>query len=92
MTQCVKELALSLLWLGLQLWQCGFNPWPGNFCIPRAQQPPSHIRKEYRFKAKTVNLERINKGLIMYKESSIRLIISDSEHENVRKKNVYMYV
>ena len=27
----VKDLALSLLW-------CGFNPWPGNFCMPGAQE------------------------------------------------------
>ena len=31
--QWVKDLALSLLWLGLLLW-CRFDPWPGNFCRP----------------------------------------------------------
>ena len=31
-----KDLALSQLWLWLQLWR-GFNPWPGNFCRPQAQ-------------------------------------------------------
>ena len=30
MAQQVKDLALSLLQLGLQLW-CGFDPWPRNF-------------------------------------------------------------
>ena len=28
----VKDVALSLLWLGSLLWH-GFDPWPGNFCI-----------------------------------------------------------
>ena len=28
----VKDLALSLLWLGSQLWQ-EFDPWPLNFCM-----------------------------------------------------------
>ena len=29
--QRLKDLALSLLWLGLQEW-LGFNPWSGNLC------------------------------------------------------------
>ena len=33
MAHQVKDPALSLLWLRLQLW-CGFNPWPRNFCMP----------------------------------------------------------
>ena len=32
----VKDLVLSLLWLGSLLW-CRFDPWPGNFCMQRAQ-------------------------------------------------------
>ena len=32
----VKDMALSLLWLGLLLW-IGFDPWPGNFCMPQVQ-------------------------------------------------------
>ena len=28
MAQRVKDLALSLLWLG-------FSPWPGNLCMPQ---------------------------------------------------------
>ena len=32
--QQVKNLALSLLWLRSLLW-CEFDPWPGNFCVPR---------------------------------------------------------
>ena len=36
MVQCVKNLALSLQWLGLLLW-CGFDPWPKNFHMPQAQ-------------------------------------------------------
>ena len=35
-TQWVKDLALFLLWLWLQLWQ-GFHPWPRNFHMPRMQ-------------------------------------------------------
>ena len=34
--QWVKDPALSLLWLWLQLWH-GFDPWPRNFCMPQAQ-------------------------------------------------------
>ena len=30
--QQVKDLALSLQWLGLLLWH-GFDPWPVNFCM-----------------------------------------------------------
>ena len=36
--QLVKDPALSLLWLGRQLWR-GFNPWPQNFCLPWAHPP-----------------------------------------------------
>ena len=39
--QWVKDPALSLLSLWLQLWY-GFSPWPGNLCMPltqRKQQP-----------------------------------------------------
>ena len=32
--QWVKDLALSLLWLRLLLWH-GFDPWPGNICMPQ---------------------------------------------------------
>ena len=30
MAQQVKDLVLSMLWLGLLLW-CTFDPWPRNF-------------------------------------------------------------
>ena len=36
MSQWVKDLALSLLWLRLPLWH-RFDPWPPNFHRPRAQ-------------------------------------------------------
>ena len=32
MAQWVKDLVLSLLWLGSLLWNW-FDPWPWNFCI-----------------------------------------------------------
>lgn len=35
MMQQVKDLVLSLQWLGLQLWQ-RFDPWPQNFCTLQA--------------------------------------------------------
>jgi len=35
-TQWVKDLALSLLWLRLLLWR-GFSPWLGNFCMEWAK-------------------------------------------------------
>ena len=35
MVQWVKNLAWSLQCLGSLLW-CGFDPWPGNFHMPRA--------------------------------------------------------
>ena len=37
MAQQVKDLVLSLLWLGLLL-RCGFDLWPGNFHV--LQVPP----------------------------------------------------
>ena len=33
--QWVKDLVLSLLWLK-SLLRHGFEPWPGNFCMPQA--------------------------------------------------------
>ena len=35
--QRVKDPAVSLLWLRLQLW-CMFNPWPGNLCMPQERE------------------------------------------------------
>ena len=32
MVQWLKDLMLSLQWLGLLLWH-RFHPWPGNFCL-----------------------------------------------------------
>ena len=43
MTQRVKDLVLSLLWLGLLLW-CGFNLWPGNFFMPWEQPKKKKIK------------------------------------------------
>ena len=39
MVQQVKDLALSLQWLGSLLW-LGFYPWPGNFYMLWTQQTP----------------------------------------------------
>ena len=36
MAQLVKDLALSLQWLGLMLW-CGFDLWPRNVHVLQAQ-------------------------------------------------------
>ena len=44
MAQWVKGLVLSLLWLWLQL--CvGFDPRPGNFCMPGAQSKQTNKQK-----------------------------------------------
>ena len=41
----VKDLALSLLCLGLLLW-CRFDPWPGNFCMLWARpKNPQYVQK-----------------------------------------------
>ena len=40
MVRLIKDLALSLQWLGSLLWH-GFKSWPGNFCMPQAQHPPT---------------------------------------------------
>ena len=42
MAQWVKDLTLSLLWLG-SLLQCGFDPWPGKF---RMLQDVARKKKE----------------------------------------------
>ena len=39
--QLVKNLALSVQWLGLML-QCGFDPWHGDFHMPRVWQQNKH--------------------------------------------------
>ena len=44
MPQQVKDLALSLLWLWLQLWH-RLHPWPGNFHRPQTQ--PKKKKKEF---------------------------------------------
>ena len=36
MAQLIKDLALSLLWLGI-------GPWPGNLCMPQMRPPPPKI-------------------------------------------------
>ena len=45
--QWVKDLALSLLWLGSLLWW-GFSTWPGNICMPQACPP--HQKKKLKRK------------------------------------------
>ena len=44
MAQWVKDLALSLLWLGSLLWY-HFGPWPGNFHV-RGVQAKKKKKKE----------------------------------------------
>ena len=39
MAQCIKDPALSLLWLRSLLW-CGFRPLPGNFHVLWVGPPP----------------------------------------------------
>ena len=48
MAQWVKDLALPLLWLWLQLW-CGFDPWPMNVHVPQ------YSKKKKRKKRKVEN-------------------------------------
>ena len=48
--QRVKDSVLSLQWLVSLLW-CGFNPWPGNFCMQRVWQEKkilSNLQSAYR--------------------------------------------
>ena len=40
-----KDPALSLLWFGSLLW-CNFDPWPGNFCMLRAQPKINKPKKK----------------------------------------------
>ena len=49
MTEGVKDLALSLQWLG-SVPGCRFNPWPGNFHMPYVQPK----KKEKKRKEKPV--------------------------------------
>ena len=61
MTEGVKDLALSLQWLG-SVPGCRFNPWPGNFHMPYVQ--PKKKRKEKKRKtclwAQLLNLNNGN--------------------------------
>lgn len=41
MDQQINDPALSLAWLWLQLGH-GFNPWPGNICMPRCGPKNPH--------------------------------------------------
>ena len=45
MEQRVKDLVLSLQWLGLLLWH-GFNPWPRNFHTPWVRPPQKKDRQK----------------------------------------------
>ena len=47
MAQQVKDLALSLQWLESLVWH-GFDPWPRNFHMPRAQTKKKKERKAER--------------------------------------------
>ena len=47
MAQQIKDLALSVLWLGLELWY-RFNPLPRNFHMLQAQPTTPHQRKKER--------------------------------------------
>ena len=53
--QWVKGRVLSLQLLGSLLW-CGFDPWPGNFCIPRAW-PKTKQNKQTKKQNKTQKFE-----------------------------------
>ena len=55
----LKDLALSLLGLGLRQW-CGFAPWPGNFSMLQAQ---TKRKKEKKRKKKTNYLKK-RKGVV----------------------------
>lgn len=46
----VKDSAWSLLW-------CGFNPWPGNLCMPLAQ--PKEKRKKIYFELWVINFNSV---------------------------------
>ena len=48
MTQCVKDLLLSLQRLQSQLWQ-GFNPRPKNFFMPQAWSKKKERKKYFLF-------------------------------------------
>ena len=50
MAQWVKDLALSLLWLGSQLWGHGFDPWPKNSVCHSGQNTKKKKRKKERKK------------------------------------------
>ena len=60
MAQEVKDIALSLLWLWLQLW-CGFSPWPGNFCMVRTRQKKKRKKeRKKKNKNKSYSLNGVN--------------------------------
>ena len=67
MTQWIKDLTLSLLWLRLLLWR-RFNPWPRNFHTPWVQ--PKQANKKKKVKRELTEWEKIfankatDKGLI----------------------------
>ena len=39
MAQWIKDLVLSLLWFG-------FDPWPGNFCLPKKITPQTFFTSQ----------------------------------------------
>ena len=68
MAQWVKDLALSLLWLGLLLLP-DFNSWPRNFCMGQAgmakKQNETHTHTTKRqVKNKRLKLEQWNRSQI----------------------------
>ena len=79
MAQWVKNLVLSLLCLGSLLW-CGFDPWPGKFCMPKAWPRKTHKKRS--------NIIR-GKHSIIYSYGSI-LGINDWALGEVRSSSGYV--
>jgi len=50
--QWLKDLALSLLWLGLLLWP-GSDLWPRNFCMPWAQPKTKTNKNKFKGNSQT---------------------------------------
>ena len=62
MAEQVKDLILSLFWLGTLLW-CRFDPWTGNFCMlwawPQKKKRKKERRKKKERKKKKKEKEKI---------------------------------
>ena len=82
--QWVKDLALSLLWLGSLLWR-RFDTWPGNFHMPWVQ--PKKEKRKKKDIENTLNHIYTNMNSFVWKQKKKKVTISP--HQKKIRQNIW---